>query len=187
VKTIIEIFRKAFKEWKDHKVLASKDRLILLSENISQLNLTDEEWLFLIKSSFSVYWFDDGGNRIIKLIDKKTLIRICMILLNDESIEIVKESIRLLGRLENKDFTLILKNIIESKETNDSVKECAVDQFWWNITDDRMLETLKTLFDLKGVLKSVSRQFMHLEKILPGCLIMILIKLTLKLKSYLKL
>jgi len=81
VKTIIEIFRKAFKEWKDHKVLASKDRLILLSENISQLNLTDEEWLFLIKSSFSVYWFDDGGNRIIKLIDKKTLIRICMILL----------------------------------------------------------------------------------------------------------
>jgi len=84
--------------------------------------------------------------------------------INDESIEIVKESIRLLGRLENKDFTLILKNIIESKETNDSVKECAVDQFWWNITDDRMLETLKNLIRFERSLKSVSRQFMHLEK-----------------------
>ena len=56
-KTTIDIFRKAFREWKQHGVLASKDRLEILYPNIKQLILNDEEWTFLIKSSFSIYWY----------------------------------------------------------------------------------------------------------------------------------
>lgn len=96
-KTTIELFRKAFKEWKDHKVLASKDRLNLLAANFDQLTLNDEELLFLVKSSFSVFWFYDGGNKLMRLISEQKIATICKGLLNDEDPRIIQEAIRRLG------------------------------------------------------------------------------------------
>ena len=144
-KTIIEIFRKAFKEWNDHKVLASKDRLKLFAENINQLVLNNEEWLFLIKSGFSVYWFDEGRNKLLDIIAKERLVEICKSLLNDKDLKIAQEAIRTLGKLEGKEVTHIFKAIIESLEVPVSIREAAVDQFWWNIIDIRILDTLKYL------------------------------------------
>ncbi|MBA4242105.1 MAG: hypothetical protein C0448_15380, partial [Sphingobacteriaceae bacterium] len=81
-KTTIEIFRKAFKEWKQHGVLASKDRLEILFQNINQLILNDDEWTFLIKSSFSVYWYFE--NKWIEKLNNSHLTSICLKLIEDK-------------------------------------------------------------------------------------------------------
>lgn len=142
-KTTIEIFRKAFKEWSQHGVLASKDRLEILFDNIKQLSLNDEEWTFLIKSSFSVYWYFE--NKWTTLIEQERLANICMSLLHDKEEGIIENSISTLGKIKGKEITLILKEIIESSKTVNSIKDAAINQFSWNIYDIRILDTLKNI------------------------------------------
>lgn len=142
-KTTIDIFHKAFREWKQHNVLASKDRLEILFLNIDQLILNNEEWTFLIKSSFSVYWHHE--NKWIDQIEKERLTSICKNLLQDKDERIVEHSISSLGKIEGDKITPILIRIIESPETTDSIKEEAIRQFMFNIYDSRILNTLKNI------------------------------------------
>ena len=142
-KTTIDIFRKAFREWKQHEVLASKDRLEILFPNIKQLILNDEEWTFLIKSSFSVYWHFE--NKWIDQIEKERLASICKNLLQDKDERIVEHSISSLGKIEGNKITQTLIGIIESTETPDSIKDNAIHQFMFNIYDSRILDTLKNI------------------------------------------
>lgn len=142
-KTTIELFRQAFREWKQHEVLASKGRLEILLPNIKQLILNDEEWTFLIKSSFSVYWQHE--NQWILLAEKEKLANICIGLLEDKKDEIVTRSIETLGKIKGQEATLILKKIIESPEKADSVRESAINRFWFDIIDYRIIDTLKNV------------------------------------------
>lgn len=142
-KTTIDIFRKSFREWKQHKVLASKDRLEILFPNIKQLILNDEEWAFLIKSSFTVYWYFD--NKWTHQIEKEKLSIICKNLLQDNNEEIIGNSITLLAEIEGTKITQTLIGIIESSETSDSIKSKAIDQFIFKIHDVRVLDTLKNI------------------------------------------
>lgn len=145
-KTTIDIFRKAFREWQQHEVLASKDRLEFLFPNIKQLILNDEEWTFLIKSSFSVYWHFE--NKWIGLIEKERLSNICKNLLQDKDERIVEHSISSLGKIEGNKITPTLIKIIESPETSDSIKDNAIRQFMFNIYDSRILNTLKNIIKI---------------------------------------
>ena len=142
-KTTFDIFHKAFREWKQHEVLASKDRLELLFPNIKQLILNDEEWTFLIKSSFSVYWHFE--NKWIDKIEKEKLSSICKNLLQDKDVRIVEHSISSLGKVEGDKITPTLIRIIESSETLDSIKDEAIRQYMFNINDVRILNTLKNI------------------------------------------
>jgi HEAT repeat protein len=144
-KATVDLFRKAFKEWKDHEVLASKDRLDKLISNFAHLNLSDEELFFLVKSSFSVYWFDEGGNKLLAVINNQKLAAICKKLLSDNQIRIVQEAIRTLGRIEKEKATPIFKDLMDSRDTHANIKETAVDQFWWHIADINIVPTLKHL------------------------------------------
>lgn len=144
-KTTIDIFHKAFREWNQHDVLAGKDRLEILLPNINQLILNDEEWTFLIKSSFSVYWYSE--NKWIDYIEKERLSSICSNLLKDKDENIVEKSISYLGKIKGDKITPVLINIIESNETSDSIKESAIGQFMYNICDTRVLNTLKNIID----------------------------------------
>jgi energy-coupling factor transporter ATP-binding protein EcfA2 len=144
-KTTIDIFHRAFREWKQHDVLASKDRLEILFPNINQLILNDEEWTFLIKSSFSVYWYSE--NKWTDYIEKERLSSICNILLQDKDVRIVEQSINSLGKIEGSKIAPIFIELIESHETPDSIKESAIGQFMFNIHDTRVLNTLKNIID----------------------------------------
>ena len=140
-KTTIDIFRKAFREWKQHGVLASKDRLEILYPNIKQLILNDEEWTFLIKSSFSVYWYFE--NKWTSIVEPEKLINICLNLINDKEERIIENSISTLGRTRNKEITPTLIRIIESPRSAIPVKDAAINQFSFNIVDVRIIDILK--------------------------------------------
>lgn len=142
-KTTIDIFRKAFKEWKQHGVLASKDRLEILYPNIEQLVLNDEEWTFIIKSSFSVYWSFD--NKWTKIVESERLNSICLDLINDKEDRIVESSIDLLGQTKSKEVTPFLVSIIESPKSSISVKERAIIQFYFNIVDKKIINVLRPI------------------------------------------
>lgn len=143
IKTTIDIFRRAFKEWKQHGVLASKDRLEILLPNINQLVLNDEEWLFLIKSSFTVSWYPKS-NKWIDCIEKRLLSIICWKLLQDKNQErIIEESIRTLAKIEGGKITSILIEFIESPEISVSIKETAIIQCWLYVYDIRIINALK--------------------------------------------
>jgi ABC-type oligopeptide transport system ATPase subunit len=142
-KTLIEIFRKAFKEWKQHGVLASKDRLEILYENLQQLNLKKEEWFFLMKSSFSNYWFYE--NKWTKVIDTTLLGEISLKLIHDKDENIVKNAIRTLGKLQDRNFAGTLKEIITNESFSSEVRETAIDQFAYSIKDEMIIETLKNI------------------------------------------
>lgn len=142
-KTTIELFRMAFREWKQHDVLASKDRLEKLFPNIDQLPLDDEEWTFLIKSSFSVYWYFD--NKWISIIESSRLTNICLSLINDKEARIIENSISTLGKTKNKELTPTLIQIIESSESLISTKSTAISQFMFNIYDSRIIDVLKNI------------------------------------------
>ena len=105
--------------------------------------MNEEEWLFLIKSSLSVYWHYD--NKWIKTVDPKRLTNICLSLLNDKDVRIIEESIRALGNTKNKALTPPLIKIIESTKTVSSVKEAAIYQFAFNIIDERIIIVLKDI------------------------------------------
>jgi len=140
-KTTIDIFRKAFREWKQHGVLASKDRLEILYPNIKQLILNDEEWTFLIKSSFSIYWYFE--NKWTSIVEPEKLINICLNLINDKEERIIENSISTLGRTKNKEITPTLIKIIESPQAAIPVKDAAINQFLFNIVDVRIIDILK--------------------------------------------
>jgi hypothetical protein len=142
-KTTIEIFRMAFREWKQHGVLASKDRLEILFPNIKQLTLNDEEWMFLIKSSFSVYW--NFENKWIPIADPERLKKICLNLINDKEVRIIENAITTLGRTKNKELTPILIKIIESPKLAISVRDTAIHQFSFDIRDIRIINVLKNI------------------------------------------
>ena len=140
-KTTIDIFRKAFREWKQHGVLASKDRLEILYPNIKQLSLNDEEWTFLIKSSFSIYWSFE--NKWTGIVEPKNLIDICLKLINDKDTRIVENSINTLGKTKNKEITPTLIKIIESSQLAISIRNEAISQFSFDMVDRRIIDILK--------------------------------------------
>lgn len=140
-KTTIEIFRKAFKEWKQHGVLASKDRLEILFQNINQLILNDDEWTFLIKSSFSVYWYFE--NKWIEKLNNSHLTSICLKLIEDKEERIIESSIGTLGKIKNTDITPTLIEIIESSKSSISVRDTALHQFSYYLVDERIINVLK--------------------------------------------
>lgn len=140
-KLTLEIFRRAFKEWTLHDVLASKDRLEILFANHDQLRPNSEEWLFLIKSSFFVYW--PSENKWIPLVEREELKKICLGLLNDKEEKIIERSIETLGKIYDQEIIKILIGIIESKDSTDVVKESALRTFWFDIKDKQILEPLK--------------------------------------------
>ncbi len=145
-KTTIELFRKAFKDWKQHEVLASKGLLELFSDNIKTLILNDEEWLFLIESSFSVYWWDKE-NEFVKTVCKKTLIKICTKLIDYKNKDVAQNAVRAIGNLKDKALFPIFKKIIESPLRSVAVKETAISQFWFNMFDMRILDTLENIIN----------------------------------------
>jgi hypothetical protein len=140
-KTTIDIFRTAFREWKQHGVLASKDRLEILRQNIKQLILNNEEWTFLIKSSFSTYWYWE--NKWTSIIEPEKLINICLNLIHDKEERIIENSINTLGRTKNKEITPTLIKIIKSPQSTSAVKDAAISQFQFNIVDIRIINILK--------------------------------------------
>ncbi len=142
-KTVIEIFRKAFRDWKQHHVLASEDRLEILFSGIGQLNLNDEEWTFLIKSSFSVYWSFE--NKWLNIVEKGRLQNICLSLLNDPIQKIVENAISTIGKTNDKAMTPILMKIIESPNSTTAIKDAAIHQFSFNIVDIRIIDILKQI------------------------------------------
>jgi hypothetical protein len=142
-KTTIDIFRKAFREWQQHSVLASKDRLEILYPNIDQLLLNDEEWTFLIKSSFSIYWSYE--NKWSKIIDSNKLKNICLKLINDKDDRIVECSIDLLGETKNNEISPILIEIIESPKSSIAVKDRAISQFYLKLVDKRIINVLRPI------------------------------------------
>jgi hypothetical protein len=142
-KTTIEIFRKAFREWKQHGVLASRDRLEILLPNIQQLILTYDEWIFLIKSSFSIYWSFE--NNWTKVIDPRRLKAICLKLIYDKDDRIVEHSIDCLGETKSKEIVPVLIEIIEAPESSASVKERAIVQFYFNLFDIRIIKVLRKI------------------------------------------
>lgn len=142
-KTTIEIFRKAFREWKQHGVLASKDRLEILFPNIKQLVLNDEEWLFLIKSSFSVYWYFE--NRWLSIIESEKLKIICLNLINDKVDRIIENAISTLAKIGKKEIVPILIKIIESPNSSISVRDSAIHQFSFYLMDARIINVLKRI------------------------------------------
>lgn len=144
-KTTIEIFRKAFREWKQHDVLASKDRLEILYSNYKQLTLNEEEWTFLTKSSFSVYWHFE--NRWKDTIDKQLLCKICFLLLKDKETRIVEHSISTLGYLKVCDAVPTFIDIISSQEQPVSIRDAAIHQFSFNIKDIRIIGVLENIIN----------------------------------------
>ncbi|OYZ00994.1 MAG: hypothetical protein B7Y37_08855 [Sphingobacteriia bacterium 28-36-52] len=140
-KTVLDIFRKAFREWKQHLVLASKDRLDIFYHNYNQLSLNHEEWEFIIKSSFSVYWYFE--NKWINKLQFSILRDICLELIKDSDDRIVENAIRTLCKNNDITNTPLLIGIIESTEYSDVVKEVAINQFAFYLVDIRILETLK--------------------------------------------
>ncbi len=175
-KTTIEIFRKAFKEWEQHQVLASKDRLKILFDDYKQLTLNDEEWKFILKSSFSVYWHHE--NKWVTIVEKEKLMSICISLLKDKDERIVEHSIDTLGKIKDEQVTPILKEILESPESSDTIKEAAIRQFWFNINDERILESLKRIiktaknFKLrKGAIYAFGKSINHLSKSNPDIIV----------------
>jgi ABC-type dipeptide/oligopeptide/nickel transport system ATPase subunit len=142
-KTVEEIFRKAFREWKQHDVLASKDRMEILLPNVKQLVLNDENWFFLIKSSFSVYWhFENEWKSILK---PEKMKNICMSLIHDKDERIITSSISTLGRMSPKEVTPVLIDIIKSPEASIPVKESAINQFSFFIKDKRIIDVLQQI------------------------------------------
>jgi hypothetical protein len=144
-KTTMEIFRKAFREWKQHDVLASKDRLEILYPNYKQLLLNEDEWTFLIKSSFSVYW--DFENKWREIIDKQLLCKICFALLSDKVSRVVEHSISSLGYLKICDAVPTLIDIIKSPERPIAVRDMAIHQFSFNLKDGRIITILKDIIE----------------------------------------
>jgi hypothetical protein len=136
-KTTIEIFRIAFKEWKQHDVLASKDRLEILFPFVGQLSLNDEEWAFLLKSSFSVYWFSE--NHWIAKVDDYALKRLCIPLLQDKDPRIIENAIRTLAKTKGEDIIEVLLEIIQSNNII-SVRDTSISQFWFTLKDRRSLD-----------------------------------------------
>lgn len=142
-KTTIEIFRKAFREWKQHGVLASQDRLEILFPNIDQLLLDDDEWFFLIKSSFSVYWYSE--NKWSTIIKKDKLYIICVELLKEKDEKISSNAIKALGKLTDYDVVPLLIEIIKSDLTPINVRDIAIFQFAFYLTDSRIVDVLKDI------------------------------------------
>ncbi|MEO5685663.1 MAG: HNH endonuclease [Chitinophagaceae bacterium] len=159
-KTIRDIFRRGFREWKQHEVLASKDRLDMLlpAAQSNALNPDVDEWLFLIKSSFSVYWHFQ--NSWPALVENSLLISICMDLLKDQDDRIAEGAVYTLGKMKSTQFTRIFREMLTDTGTHDPVKDAILHQFGYYIQDVSMLDTLKNIIqhERNGKLRKVAVQ-----------------------------
>jgi hypothetical protein len=150
-KTIIEIFRKAFKEWNQYGILASKDRMKILHSNIKQLHLNKEEWFFLIKSSFSIYWY--GENRWAGLLDDEQMTSICYQLINDDDDNIVRSAIYFLGKIKGKEISPILIDFLQSASSSIELKDTVLFTYWYYILDPDILNVLKKVIETEKASK----------------------------------
>ncbi|GEM_PF-2480316 len=142
-KTTIDIFRRAYREWKQHGVLASRDRLEILFPNIKQLSLTYDEWTFLIKSSFSVYW--QYENRWTSLVTHENLLNISLALIKDKEEKIAVNAIESLGKCKDEKVVDVLIELIESPEFSTTAKNAAISQFSYNIVNEKVMEVLRNI------------------------------------------
>jgi HNH endonuclease len=141
-KTVRDIFKKAFGEWKQHDVLASLDRMEILYQSHDQLILNKEEWIFLLKSSFSVYWYWNS-NKWLKVIDKPLLFTISMELLNDKEERIVQSACSALTRLENPACLPAMIQLLESNATSTGIKDTILHHLGFYMRDERSIPVIK--------------------------------------------
>jgi HEAT repeat protein len=105
--------------------------------------INEEEWKFLVKSSFSVYWtFENKWNKVV---EPSRLKKICLELINDKEYRIVESAIYFLGETKSRDLTPIFIKIIESPSSSESIKERVIVQYYFNIVDKRIIDILRPI------------------------------------------
>lgn len=140
IKTLIDIFRRAFRDWKQDGVLVSEDRLEMFYDIRDKLSWGDEECEFVLRSSFITYWYSE--NKWVKYFNSEIVIRICFdILKGEENVKVMKGAIQTLGDTKDKRVVKPLIKIIE-EDKRDDVRERAIDQFWFDLVDARIIDTL---------------------------------------------
>lgn len=140
IKTVIDIFRRAFRDWKQDGVLVSEDRLGMFYDIRGKLLWGYEECEFVLRSSFISYWYYE--NKWVKYFNSEIVIRICLnILRGEENAKVMKGAIQTLGDTKDKRVVKPLIKIIE-EDKRDNVRETAIDQFWFDLVDARIIDTL---------------------------------------------
>nr|QNO52584.1 hypothetical protein NBNHMHLL_00016 [Methanosarcinales archaeon ANME-1 ERB6] len=140
IKTVIDIFRRAFRDWKQDGVLVSEDRLEMFYDIKDKLSWGDEECEFVLRSSFITYWYSE--NEWVKYFNSEIVIRICLnIIKGEENAKVMKGAIQTLGDTKEKRVVKPLIKIIDG-DKRDDVRETAIDQFWFKLMDARIIDTL---------------------------------------------
>ena len=140
IKTVIDIFRRAFRDWKQDGVLVSEDRLEMFFDIKDKLSWGDEECEFVLRSSFITYWYSE--NKWVTYFNSEIVIRICLnIIKGEENAKVMKGAIQTLGDTKEKRVVKPLIKIIE-EDKRDDVRETAIDQFWFKLMDARIIDTL---------------------------------------------
>jgi HEAT repeat protein len=148
IKTLIDIFRRAFRDWKQDGVLVSEDRLEMFFDIRDKLSWGDEECEFVLRSSFITYWYSE--NKWVKYFNSEIVIRICFdILKGEENAKVMKGAIQTLGDTKEKRVVKPLIKIIE-EDKRDNVRETAIDQFWFDLVDARIIGTLLKILKNEG-------------------------------------
>jgi hypothetical protein len=112
IKTVIDIFRRAFRDWKQDGVLVSEDRLEMFYDIRDKLLWGYEECEFVLRSSFITYWYSE--NKWVKYFNPEIVIRICLnILKGEENVKVMKGAIQTLGDTKDKRVVKPLIKIIE--------------------------------------------------------------------------
>jgi len=140
IKTVIDIFRRAFRDWKQDGVLVSEDRLEMFYDIRDKLLWGYEECEFVLRSSFITYWYSE--NKWVKYFNSEIVIRICLnILKGEENAKVMKGAIQTLGDTKDKRVVKPMIKIIE-EDKRDAVRETAIDQFWFDLVDARIIDPL---------------------------------------------
>ena len=138
IKTVIDIFRRAFRDWKQDGVLVSEDRLEMFYDIRDKLLWGYEECEFVLRSSFITYWYSE--NKWVKYFNSEIVIRICLnIIKGEENAKVMKGAIQTLGDTKEKRVVKPLIKIIE-EDKRDDVRETAINQFWFKLMDSKYEE-----------------------------------------------
>lgn len=124
IKTVIDIFRRAFKDWKQDGVLVSEDRLDMFFDIRDKLSWGDEECEFVLRSNFITHWY--ASYEWVEYFNPKMVIRVCLnILKREEDAKVIMGAIEALGDTKDKRAVKPLIKIIEEDKRED-VRETAI-------------------------------------------------------------
>jgi hypothetical protein len=141
MKTIFELFRRAFNEWEKFGVLASSDRLGMFRKSLEELNPSNEEYRFLLKSSLASF---NWSNPWINLIPKELAVQYCSDLFEDTNRNIAQKAVAFFGEVDSPQRTSFLKKLICNKEIEDEIRSEAVNAFYGyrGLVDRDIISTL---------------------------------------------